>query len=114
MATLSTTAERNAKFEDKWWSAPHSSNIGGWFVRKDVAEKAGGSVDLTKFNTMQERLDAAVKMSGPEMYGFGALPSINLVTATASFKPPFRPSVAARSMRAARRSLSTAKKPLKV
>lgn len=64
-----TTAERNAKFEDKWWSAPHSSNIGGWFVRKDVAEKAG--VDLTKFNTMQERLDAAVKMSGPEMYGWG-------------------------------------------
>ena len=64
-------AARNAKFEDKWWSAPHSSNIGGWFVRKDVAKTAG--VDLTKFNTLQDRLDAAVKMSDPakEMYGWG-------------------------------------------
>lgn len=64
-------AERNAKFEDKWWAAPHSANIGGWFVRKDVAEAA--KVDLSKFNTLQERLDAAVKMSDPakEMYGWG-------------------------------------------
>ena len=66
-----TTASRNAKFEDKWWAVPHSSNIGGWFVRKDVAAAAG--VDLTKFNTLQERLDAAVKMSdaSKEMYGWG-------------------------------------------
>jgi multiple sugar transport system substrate-binding protein len=65
------TAERNAKFEDKWRSVPHSSVIGGWFVRKDVAKAAG--VDLAKFNTLQERLDAAVKMSDPgkEMYGWG-------------------------------------------
>lgn len=66
-----TTAPRNAKFEDKWWAVPHSSNIGGWYVRKDVAETAG--VDLTKFKTLQERLDAAVKMSDPskEMFGWG-------------------------------------------
>ena len=66
-----TTAARNAKFEDKWWAAPHSSVIGGWFVRKDVAESA--KVDLTKFNTLQERLDAAVKMSdaSKEIYGWG-------------------------------------------
>ncbi len=65
------TAERNAKFEDKWWSAPHSANIGGWFVRKDVAEAA--KVDLTKFNTLQQRLDAAVAMTDPakEIYGWG-------------------------------------------
>lgn len=64
-------AARNAKFEDKWWSAPHGSNIGGWFVRKDWAAAAG--VDLTKFGTFQERVDAALKMSDPakEQYGWG-------------------------------------------
>lgn len=66
-----SAAPRNAKFEGKWQSVPHSSNIGGWFVRKDVADAAG--VDLTKFGTLQERLDAAVKMSdtSKEMYGWG-------------------------------------------
>jgi multiple sugar transport system substrate-binding protein len=66
------TAPRNAKFEDKWWAAPHSSVIGGWYVRKDVAEEAG--VDLmNEFSTFQQRLDAAIKMSDPskEMYGWG-------------------------------------------
>jgi multiple sugar transport system substrate-binding protein len=66
-----TSAPRNARFEGKWYSVPHSSSIGGWFVRKDVAAAAG--VDLTKFNTPQERLDAALKMSDPakQMYGWG-------------------------------------------
>ena len=64
-------AVRNAKFEDKWWSAPHGSNIGGWFVRKDWAKEAG--VDLTKFGTFQERVDAALKMSdaSKERFGWG-------------------------------------------
>jgi multiple sugar transport system substrate-binding protein len=66
-----STAPRNAKFEDKWRSVPHSSNIGGWFVRKDLAAAAG--VDLTKIKTLQDRLDAAVKMSDPgkEIAGWG-------------------------------------------
>lgn len=65
------TAARSAKFEDKWWSAPHGSNIGGWFVRKDWATAAG--VDLNKFGTFQERVDAAMKMSDPskEQFGWG-------------------------------------------
>ncbi len=68
---MPVTAARNAKIEDKWWAAPQSSNIGGWFTRKDWADEAG--VDLTKFSTLQERLDAAVKMSDPtkERFGWG-------------------------------------------
>jgi multiple sugar transport system substrate-binding protein len=62
-------AARNAKFEDKWWSAPHGSNIGGWFVRKDWAKEAG--VDLTKFGTFQERIEGALKMSDPSKERFG-------------------------------------------
>ncbi len=64
-------AARNAKFEDKWWSAPHGSNIGGWFVRKDWAKEAG--VDLTKFGTFQERVEGALKMSdsSKERFGWG-------------------------------------------
>jgi multiple sugar transport system substrate-binding protein len=66
-----STAARNAKFQDKWRSVPHSSNIGGWFVRKDLAKAAG--VDLSKFKTLQERLEAAIKMSDPakEVAGWG-------------------------------------------
>lgn len=65
------TAARSARFENKWWSTPHGSNIGGWFVRKDWAEAAG--IDLNKFGTFQERVDAALKMSDPskEQYGWG-------------------------------------------
>ncbi len=66
-----STAPRNAKFEGKWRSVPHSSTIGGWYVRKDVAADAG--VDLTKIKTFQERLDAALKMSDPakDIAGWG-------------------------------------------
>jgi multiple sugar transport system substrate-binding protein len=65
------TAERNAKFEDKWRAVPHSSVIGGWFVRKDVAKTAG--VDLAGLKTLQNFLDAAIKMSDPakEIFGWG-------------------------------------------
>ena len=62
-------AARNAKFEDKWWAAPHSSVIGGWFVRKDAAE--AGKVDLTKFSTLQQRLDGAIAMTTQDMFGWG-------------------------------------------
>ncbi len=50
---------------------PFITQSGAWFVRKDVADKAG--VDLQQLPKLQERLDAAVKMSDPasEMYGWG-------------------------------------------
>jgi multiple sugar transport system substrate-binding protein len=66
-----TTAERNAKFEDKWRSVPHSSNIGGWFARTDVAKEVG--VDLNAAKTLPQRLEAALKMSNVDkkIYGWG-------------------------------------------
>lgn len=65
------SAVRNAKFDDKWWSAPHSSTTGAWYLRKDVADAA--KVDPASLKLFQNRLDAAVKMSNPskEMYGWG-------------------------------------------
>ena len=65
------SAPRNARFNGRWWSVPFITHSGAWFVRKDVAEKAG--VDLKQLPKLQERLDAAVKMSDPAsgMYGWG-------------------------------------------
>lgn len=64
-------AERNARFDGKWWSVPFITSAGAWFVRRDVAESVG--VDVTQLPKLQDRLDAAVKMSDPakEMYGWG-------------------------------------------
>lgn len=61
----------NARLDGVWYSVPHSSNAGAWFVRKDWAEEAG--VDLAALKTMQDRLDAARKMSNPakQRYGWG-------------------------------------------
>ncbi len=61
----------NARFNGAWYSVPHSSNAGAWFVRKDWAAEAG--VDLAAIKTLQDRLDAARKMSDPakEHYGWG-------------------------------------------
>jgi multiple sugar transport system substrate-binding protein len=61
----------NARFENVWYSVPHSSNSGAWFVRSDWAKDA--SVDPASLKTLQERLDAALKMSDPskERYGWG-------------------------------------------
>ena len=103
------SAVRNAKFEDKWWAVPHSSTTGGWYLRKDVAEAA--KVDPASLKTFQDRLDAAIKMSDPskEIYGWGM--TVNKSGDGHGLIQTARPSVAARSMRRARRSPSTARKP---
>lgn len=64
-------AARLARFDGKWMSVPFVATSGAWFVRKDVADAAG--VDLTQYDTLQDPLDAAVKMSDPskQMYGWG-------------------------------------------
>jgi multiple sugar transport system substrate-binding protein len=59
------------QFDGVWYSVPQSSSSGAWFVRKDWAQESG--VDLTKFSTMQDRLDAALKLSdaSKQRYGWG-------------------------------------------
>lgn len=61
----------NARFDGVWYSVPHSSNAGAWFVRKDWMEEAG--VDPASLKTVQDRLDAARKISDParQRYGWG-------------------------------------------
>lgn len=61
----------NVRFDGIWYSVPHSSSAGAWFVRKDWAEEAG--VELASLNTLQDRLDAARRMSDPakQRYGWG-------------------------------------------
>lgn len=65
------SAQRNARFEGKWYSVPFITTSGAWFVRRDIAEPAG--VDVKQLPKLQDRLDAAIKMSDPakEMYGWG-------------------------------------------
>jgi len=50
---------------------PFRSESGGWFARKDLFEAAG--IDVTKLETLDQRRDAALKVSDPskEIWGWG-------------------------------------------
>jgi len=65
------TAKLNANIDGKWWAVPFRSESGGWFARKDLFEAAG--VDVTKLETLDQRRDAALKVSDPskEIWGWG-------------------------------------------
>jgi multiple sugar transport system substrate-binding protein len=65
------TAAMNAKIDGKWWAVPFFSQTGSWFARKDAFEAAG--IDYNTLDTMDQRRDAALKISDPakEMWGWG-------------------------------------------
>jgi multiple sugar transport system substrate-binding protein len=64
-------AEKNAKIDGKWYAVPFFSQTGAWFGRKDRFEAAG--IDPLSLDTMDQRRDAALKISDPanEMWGWG-------------------------------------------
>ena len=68
---LPANVVNTARFDNVWYSVPHSTNSGAWFVREDWAQDAG--VDLAALKTLPERLDAALKMSdeSQQRYGWG-------------------------------------------
>ena len=65
------TAAKNAKIEDKWWSVPFLSQTGSWFARKDLFNAA--NIDINTLDTLDQRRDAALKVSDPskETWGWG-------------------------------------------
>ncbi len=65
------TAEKNAKFDGKWWAVPFQSNSGAWFGRKDAFDAAG--IDPQSLDTFDKRRDAALKISDPskKLWGWG-------------------------------------------
>lgn len=69
---LPATAEKNAKFDGKWYAVPYISNSGSWFIRKDLLDAKG--IPLSQLDTWEGRRDAALAISDPskEIWGWGA------------------------------------------
>lgn len=65
------TAEKNARFDDKWWAVPFISASGAWYARKDIFEAAG--IDANSLDTFDKRRAAALKVSDPskQIWGWG-------------------------------------------
>ena len=61
-----------ARLENKWWSIPHFSRAGGYFVRQSAFKDLGIDPLTTSFDYTQLR-DAALAMSKPdkEFWGWG-------------------------------------------
>lgn len=70
-AVVPVTAERNARFDGKWWAVPFMSTTGAWFGRSDLFEAAG--IDLATLDTFDKRREAALRVSDPgrEIWGWG-------------------------------------------
>ena len=63
------TAAKNAKFDGKWYAVPFISNSGALFARKDKFDAAG--VDISTLETLDQRRDAALKISSSDFWGWG-------------------------------------------
>jgi len=65
------TAAKNAMIDGKWWSVPFLSQTGSWFARKDLFDAA--NIDINTLDTLDQRRDAALKISDPakEVWGWG-------------------------------------------
>ncbi|MFN8501865.1 hypothetical protein [Kouleothrix sp.] len=65
------TAAKNAQFDGRWFAVPFMSQTGGWFGRKDVFQAAG--VDVNTLDTLDQRRDAALKISdaSKKIWGWG-------------------------------------------
>jgi multiple sugar transport system substrate-binding protein len=64
--------KNNSFFDDQWWSVPFFTRAGGFYVRRDIMTAAAVDLDAG-FHTLDQRRDAALKVSDPDgqMWGWG-------------------------------------------
>ncbi|MEO5808433.1 extracellular solute-binding protein [Devosia sp.] len=66
-------AEINGKFDGKWKSIPYLGSTTSFMFRKDkLAEK---NIDASTLLTLDQRREAALAISGPDLYGWGLTPN---------------------------------------
>jgi multiple sugar transport system substrate-binding protein len=61
----------NANFDDAWWGVPWFTRVDGWWLRKDIFDKA--KVDLATLNDLDVRREAGLTVSDAanNMFGWG-------------------------------------------
>ena len=66
-------AEINGKIDGKWKSIPFLAATTSFMFRSDKLKEAG--IDPASLTTFEARRDAALKVSGPDFYGWGLTPN---------------------------------------
>jgi multiple sugar transport system substrate-binding protein len=66
-------AEKTGMIDGKWWSIPLIGTTTAHLFRKDKLEEAG--IDPATLLNHNDRREAALKISGPDFYGWGLTPN---------------------------------------
>ena len=66
-------AEMNGKFDGKWKSIPYLGSTTSFMFRSDKLKEKG--IDQATLKTLGDRREAALKISGPDFYGWGFTPN---------------------------------------
>lgn len=66
-------AAKNAQFDGKWAAIPLIGTTTGYYIRGDKLKEQ--NIDPATLKTFSDRREAALKMSGPDFYGWGVTPN---------------------------------------
>jgi multiple sugar transport system substrate-binding protein len=66
-------AAKNAQFDGRWKAIPLIGTTTGYFIRGDKLKEQG--IDPASLVTFEDRRQAALKISGPDFYGWGLTPN---------------------------------------
>lgn len=66
-------AAKNAQFDGRWKAIPLIGTTTGYFIRGDKLKEQG--IDPATLKTLEDRRQAALKISGPDFYGWGVTPN---------------------------------------
>jgi multiple sugar transport system substrate-binding protein len=66
-------AEKVGKIDGKWWAIPLIGTTTAYLFRGDKLKEQG--IDPATLKTLEDRRQAALKISGPDFYGWGLTPN---------------------------------------
>jgi multiple sugar transport system substrate-binding protein len=66
-------AAKTGQFDGKWKAVPFIGTTTGYYIRGDKLKEQG--IDPASLVTFSDRREAALKMSGPDFYGWGVTPN---------------------------------------